>query len=92
MALPKRKETKRKENTLRPLWISVKKSRPEEIATVMVSLNAGLVTIGFRMGKDEWGVALERIWLSPDDDVDVTPWMPLPNAVDDEPFDGAEYN
>jgi hypothetical protein len=68
------------------LWIDVKKTQPEEMTTVLVTLEQGLVTIGFRTGDHEWDLDLERIWLSPSEQVNVTHWMALPNpASDDEP-------
>jgi hypothetical protein len=67
------------------LWIDVKKTQPEEMTTVLVTLDMGLVTIGFRTGDNEWELDLERIWLSPSERVNVTHWMTLPTpAAEDE--------
>ena len=67
-------------------WIDVKKTQPEEMTTVLVTLEGGFVTIGFRTGDDEWDLDLERTWQSPSAHVNVTHWMPLPHPADDEPF------
>lgn len=76
------------------LWIDVKKTQPEEMTTVLVTLEGGLVTIGFRTGDHEWDLDLERIWAPPDAQVNVTHWMPLPNPGVDEPptFDPHQLN
>ena len=58
-------------------WRDVKKSLPEEMTTVLVSLSCDTVSIGFHLGDGTWEVEREKAWMD-NEEVEVTHWMPLP--------------
>lgn len=51
-------------------WISVSESVPDEMTTVLLSLNAEIVTIGFLC---EWEIEKDKVWLPVDIETTVTP-------------------
>lgn len=58
-------------------WISISESLPDEMTTVLVSMDAEIVTIGF-LCDGEWEIESEKVWFPVDIGAAVTHWMPMP--------------